>query len=309
MCDIGETELARQAMDKIGELQREDGLIPAYKNVNWVCSTGLIQFAVVWYKLGDVQRGNMAFNYALGLQNESGGWFGSYPTSEHPKGTDWKEYPDYFPKQEISWAVKYFLDALYYKCKAEFEIQSSVFPETIDKRDGRYQFILGRINQLKKEAAVLDAGCGKGRYLKNLLEDAPGIKLYGVDLSENVTQNIPLTIEVRQGSLCKLPYPDTYFELVYAIESLEHAIAQENAVKELLRVTKPGGHVVIIDKNQTAMGLLEVDSWEKWFMDEFFEEVAKETKCNLEIQSNISYEDGIADGLFNGWVLQKEWNV
>ena len=45
--DIGESALAQQAMDKMAKVQREDGRIPAYKNVNWVCSTGMFQLAVV----------------------------------------------------------------------------------------------------------------------------------------------------------------------------------------------------------------------------------------------------------------------
>ena len=73
LCDIGETELARRAMEKVSALQREDGSVPAYQNVNWVCSTGLFQFALVWYKLGEREKGNRAFRYACSLQNPTGG--------------------------------------------------------------------------------------------------------------------------------------------------------------------------------------------------------------------------------------------
>lgn len=305
LVDIGQKELAEKGMKKIAGLQHQNGMIPAYKNVNWVCSTGLIQFALVWYKLGDLERGNRAFHYFMSLQNQSGGWFGSYPTCENPKGTDWTEYPDYFPNQEISWAVKYFMDALYHKCKTEFEVQASHFPESIDREDGRYRLILEKVGELDAGARVLDAGCGKGRYLVHLLEDAPGIKYAAVDISKTVTRDIPPEIEVKSGPLTCLPYGDESFELVYAVESLEHAIAHENAVKELLRVTCKGGVAVIIDKNDSAKGLLEIDSWEKWFKDSFFEEISAKMGCDLEVRQNISYEGGLADGLFNGWILKK----
>lgn len=304
--DIGQKELADKGMKRIAAIQRENGMVPAYRDVNWVCSTGLMQFALVWYKLGDLEHGNRAFYYSMSLQNESGGWFGSYPTSESPKGTDRKEYPDYFSNQEISWAVKYFLDALYYKCKGEFEVQASYFPKYIGKEDGRYRLILDKVSELGDGAKVLDAGCGKGRYLINLMEDAPKVKLSGSDISEKATGNIPSSIEIKMGSLTYLPYENESFEMVYAIESLEHAIAQENAVKELLRVTCENGIVIIIDKNESARGLLEMDSWEKWFEDSFFEDIAGKMGCGLEIVRNIPYEDGVADGLFNGWILKKK---
>ena len=46
---------------------------------------------------------------------------------DNPKPTDNKEYPDYIPDGEISWAVKYYLDAIFYKNKLEFDIQAESF--------------------------------------------------------------------------------------------------------------------------------------------------------------------------------------
>ena len=47
---------------------------------------------LTWYKLGDIERGNKALTYAAKLQNETGGWFGSYAVIDNPKPTDKKEY-------------------------------------------------------------------------------------------------------------------------------------------------------------------------------------------------------------------------
>ena len=127
LCDIGETGLAKEAMDKLSAILDEKGYIPAFKNVDWVCSTGMFQLAITWYKLGDIERGNKALTYAAKLQNETGGWFGSYAVIDNPKPTDNKEYPDYIPDGEISWAVKYYLDAIFYKNKLEFDIQAESF--------------------------------------------------------------------------------------------------------------------------------------------------------------------------------------
>lgn len=282
----------------------EKGCVPAYRDVNWVCSTGMFQLAIVWFKLGDLEHGNKALNYAAKLQNESGGWYGSYPTTDAPKATDRTEYPDYFADAEISWAVKYFLDAVYFKNKLEFEHQAHIFKDSIAEDDGRYQVVVSEIRATKAET-ICDVGCGKGRYLKNLLREIPNAAFCAVDISQNVMADIQPPVEKKEGTLTQIPYADESFDMVYTVEALEHSIFPENALRELLRVTKEGGEVVVIDKNLSAMGLLEIDEWEQWFTDELFTGIAKEENCGLRIVENISYEDGIADGLFNAWILQK----
>lgn len=131
LLDMGEYNMVQEAMKKVAELQKETGEVPAYRDVDWICSTGLFQFALVWFRLGELEKGNKAFRYACKLQNESGGWYGSYLSESNPD-----EDNIYFPTSEISWAVKYFLDALYYKNRAEFDVMSDVFWEKIEKTHG-----------------------------------------------------------------------------------------------------------------------------------------------------------------------------
>lgn len=305
LCDIGREELARESMKQIERFLDEKGYVPAYRDVDWVCSTGMFQLAIVWFKLGDLERGNKALAYAARLQNESGGWYGSYPVTDAPKASDRRAYPDYFADAEISWVVKYFLDAVYWKNKLEFEGQAPVFSDSIARDDGRYRLVLSEILE-KKAEKICDVGCGKGRYLKNLMEEMPAASYCAVDISKSVMQEIKPPVEKKEGTLTQIPYADSTFDLVYTVEALEHSIFPENALKELLRVTKPGGEVVVVDKNKAAMGLLEIDEWEQWFADELFERVADEENAVLRIVENVPYEDGIADGLFNAWILKKD---
>lgn len=108
LTELGEMELARQGMAEVAQRQRTDGSVPAYPDVEWVCSTGLAQYAIVWYALGEKTRADRAMAYLETIQNPSGGFFGSYG-----KGAK------YIAKGEISWAVKYFLDAWRLKLLAE----------------------------------------------------------------------------------------------------------------------------------------------------------------------------------------------
>ncbi len=108
LTELGEMDLARRGMADVARCQRTDGSVPAYPDVEWVCSTGMAQYAIVWYALGETDRANRAIAYLETIQNKSGGFYGSYG-----KGAK------YIAGAEISWGVKYFLDAWHLKLRAE----------------------------------------------------------------------------------------------------------------------------------------------------------------------------------------------
>ncbi len=98
--EMGEIELATRGMAEVEQQQRADGSIPAYPDAKWICSTGMAQYAIVWYRLGNPGPADKAMAYLEKIQNKSGGFNGSYG-----------EGAQYISGAEISWAVKYFLDA------------------------------------------------------------------------------------------------------------------------------------------------------------------------------------------------------
>jgi len=91
---------AKQMLDQLKKEMWPSGGIPAYYNVNWICSPGLAQAAICFYRIGDTETANKVLDFMTMFQNPSGGFFGSY-------GPD----ADYFSIAEISWANKFFLDA------------------------------------------------------------------------------------------------------------------------------------------------------------------------------------------------------
>lgn len=305
LCDLGETDLARKCMENLSRYQNRKGGIPGLKNVPWVCSTGMFQLALVWYKLGELEKGNRLFYYACSFQNPSGGWYGSYPVSSLRNRFYWgKKRPYYFPDEEISWANKYFLDALAYKERLTFEKMSSIFSETIDDRDGRLSLVSDRIAAHGKNLKICDAGCGKGRYLKILSQRHPNNKYYAMDISAEVMKRIDYVTGKKTGSLTQIPWPDNFFDFVYTCEALEHAIHLNGALLELYRVIKPGGQLVIIDKPLDMLGALELYEWEQWIADDDIRKFAKKAGGNLEIIKSVAYE-GKDDGLFRAWIITK----
>ena len=304
--DLGEIKLCHKAMNRLEKYRNATGEIPGLKNVSWVCSTGLFQLALVWYKLGDLKRGNSLFEAGLKYQNQSGGWFGSYPTNKllHHLRRSYRPY--YFPDEEISWAVKYFLDALAWKEKLEFESQASSFLADIDAMDGRYRLVR-KITELVSKSfsiniAVCDAGCGKGRYLKRLIEDCKQNDYYAFDISDTVMRDIN-NVKKKAGTLTDIPYEDDTFHFTYCCEAFEHAIHLKTAFNELYRVTKDGGVVLIIDKPVKKLGKLELDEWEQWIDDKDILRYAKECGGRVKVVKSIPYENK-NDGLFRGWIIQ-----
>jgi malonyl-CoA O-methyltransferase len=100
LVDLGEVELAKKGLKQASDMQKPDGSIPAYPGVDWVCSTCSAQLSIAWYKLGMPETANKAMSYMESLQNPSGGFYGGYGKKAL-----------YFPKDEISWAAKFYIDA------------------------------------------------------------------------------------------------------------------------------------------------------------------------------------------------------
>lgn len=302
LIDLGEIDIAKAAMEKIAKLQDKKGHIPAFKNVKWTCSTGLFQFAVVWYKLGEKQKADLTFDYACTLQTQNGGWLGSY-------GKD----STYLPQAEISWANKYFLDALKLKIATHFAHTADkntvtqggtyVLSDYIKDEDGRVQLILNNICGNK----ILDVGCGLGRILKIIQRKRPELEIHAVDIAQDILEKLPSGINSKIGSLLRIPHADEQFDFTMTTEALEHAIDIENAIGELSRVTKKGGKVLIIDKNIKTKGAFEIPPWEQWFEIDGLKKIMESKGLDVEVIENVPHNDRDgSDGIYVAWLGHKK---
>ena len=102
---------------------------------------------------------------------------------------------------------------------------------------------LGKL-PLPEGARVLDAGCGTGRTMDELLGYG---EVHGFDLN-------PLGAEhargrghddVRVARVEEIPYPDDSFDLVTCLDVIEHTPDDGVSLRDLLRVTRPGGWLVV----------------------------------------------------------------
>jgi SAM-dependent methyltransferase len=111
---------------------------------------------------------------------------------------------------------------------------------------GRRRIIRAELERLvlPSPARVLDAGCGSGRTLQDLVAygDVSGIELNedaaGVARSRGHG-------EVRVGRLETLPWPDASFDLITCLDVIEHTPDDRVALAELWRVCRPGGWLLV----------------------------------------------------------------
>jgi ubiquinone/menaquinone biosynthesis C-methylase UbiE len=109
-------------------------------------------------------------------------------------------------------------------------------------------------------ARVLDVGCGTGRTLHQLAITHPRLRLHGADLSpayikrarERLAHIDELTLAVENGEA--LPWADATFDVVtstYMFHELPRN-ARRNVMREMLRLLRPGGLVVLEDSAQVS---------------------------------------------------------
>lgn len=109
--------------------------------------------------------------------------------------------------------------------------------------------------KLKPGAVVLDAGCGSGRHLRALAR-LPGLKIYGVDRNSSDIRDAQKALQemtdalspdsfVMCADITGLPFDGETFDCVICSEVLEHIPEHGAALKELVRVLKPKGTLVV----------------------------------------------------------------
>jgi ubiquinone/menaquinone biosynthesis C-methylase UbiE len=100
----------------------------------------------------------------------------------------------------------------------------------------------------KPGVAVADLGCGHGTLLHELRLLHPSVKLSAVDLSpvlvNNTRQRVP-DADVRVADIEALPFSDAAFDAVFATEVMEHLPDPVKALREVRRVLKPGGWLLV----------------------------------------------------------------
>ncbi len=98
---------------------------------------------------------------------------------------------------------------------------------------------------LSRQATILDVGCGTGGTLSLLQRHG---RTWAVDASPTAAAFVKQRgfAQIAVGSATDLPYDDATFDVVTAFGVIEHVERDDRMLAELLRVTRPGGHTLVL---------------------------------------------------------------
>lgn len=127
-----------------------------------------------------------------------------------------------------------------YKLMAESEAEHWWFRAKADIVINQLENVVGSI----RGKTILDIGCGTGYMMKRLKE--LGAHVYGVDMSEAAARFAQEKVcsDVRVGEAENIPFPDHSFDIVLALDVIEHVDDDSKAVREAFRVLKQGGIMI-----------------------------------------------------------------
>lgn len=114
--------------------------------------------------------------------------------------------------------------------------------------DRFWKSIIVKIKKYKIRGKVLDIGCAFGFLLKRLKNDFA--ELHGVDISgyavERAKKEVP-SADIRRVNMDTdgLPYSDEYFDLIVALDVLEHTNSIEKNLNTIVSKMKKGSHLII----------------------------------------------------------------
>lgn len=166
----------------------------------------------------------------------------------------------------------------------------------------------GKLDTLPRGTTVLDVGCGIGGSSRILAREY-GFDVTGITISPQqvarATELTPegVTAKFAVDDAMALSFPDASFDVVWSIEAGPHMPDKAVFARELLRVLKPGGLLVVADWNQRDDRQVPLNTWERPVMQQLLDQWAHPAFASIE-----GFAEELAKtGFVAGDVVTADW--
>lgn len=146
---------------------------------------------------------------------------------------------------------------------------------------------------------VLEAGAGGGWTSRRILDIFPQVELTAFDVDdghrevfEKLRETYGKRLKFEQADLNRLPFDRESFDITVAIHVLHHVENPEQAVRQLIRVTRPGGLIGIAGENTTSWRRIIGQASNQWLgsAQEAIERIMQEESCEVVVsEGEIHY--------------------
>jgi ubiquinone/menaquinone biosynthesis C-methylase UbiE len=141
----------------------------------------------------------------------------------------------------------------------QFTNQAIPFAELKAHSEDRTLDIFRELGDFSGTERVLDSGCGPGLvscYLTSFANDLIGLDLTPVMVqlaNETAAKRSITNVQFIVGNMLELPFPKDHFDVSISRYAFHHLENPQIAFAEMLRVTKPGGKVIVLDATPEEM--------------------------------------------------------
>jgi ubiquinone/menaquinone biosynthesis C-methylase UbiE len=164
---------------------------------------------------------------------------------------------------------------------------------------------------------ILDIACGMGEL--SLIIARKGAQVCGLDKSEKsievarqLSRMARISCDFKVGDALNLPYPNNYFDKIVCSSSLEHFADDDQALKEMKRVLRSEGHIVLTTDRFTVPIKEELKEKHRkrcFVMRYYTRESLQESfqKCNLSVRrSDYLIKSSLPGFFLKQWIKYPE---
>lgn len=146
---------------------------------------------------------------------------------------------------------------------------------------------------------ILDVGCGYGRLARKVLKSFPQARVFGVDVAAPYVHLFNRKLKPRGRALvaeaAKLPFSKETFDHAYMVTTLMYVLTkkeQKKVFQEIIRVLKPGGTFVVIERDPLGYSLVTLGGIVSRIRGKKFREISAVSFSPKEIKSLIDSTGG-----------------